>query len=323
MFELAGSDIQGFEARGPVPSASLLSCLGQMNCLRPKAVATTCMFVAGLILAGPASAQEPSGAPVKPEAQVEKSAERSFHGPDGKGKDGPMAKVGPKLIELYHRYRRHKSRKEAGTATGPFEPSQPRMPVIGGRHLEGAEEPHVTIDAVASGDPAALQDSLEALGLRRSAVAGRVVSGLLPIGALREAAGLSLISSAAPSMMSSGPPPGRIGSEGPGAAGNAQPKRAASGRKQIGATTTQGDVALWADRARERFRADGSGTKVCAVSTSYDNSEEASTTATEDIESGDLPGPGNPNGLTQPVDVVEESPEPSNDEGRADATDHS
>jgi hypothetical protein len=82
-------------------------------------------------------------------------------------------------------------------------------------------------------------------------------------------------------------------------------------------------VALWADRARERFRADGSGTKVCAVSTSYDNSEEASTTATEDIESGDLPGPGNPNGLTQPVDVVEESPEPSNDEGRADATDHS
>ncbi|WP_251951717.1 S8 family serine peptidase [Salinibacter ruber] len=53
------------------------------------------------------------------------------------------------------------------------------------------------------------------------------------------------------------------------------------------------------------------------MSTSYDNSEEASTRATEDIQSGDLPGPGNPNGFTQPVDVVEESPEPNNDEGRA------
>lgn len=321
MFEPAGSDLQRFEARRPVSSASLL-----LNCLCPKAVAATCVLVAGLVLAGPASAQKTSSAL---EAQVEKSAERSFHGPDGKGKDGPMAKVGPKLIELYHRYHWHKSRKEAGKAAGPFEPSQPRMPVTGGRHLEGARagKPHVTIDAVASGDPSALQDSLEALGLRRSAVAGRVVSGLLPIGALREAAGLSLMNSAAPSMISGGPPPGQIQGKGPEGDGEAGPRKAGPEkkqpeRKQIGATTTQGDVALRADRARERFGADGSGTKACVLSDSYDGSDGASTTATDDIESGDLPGPGNPNGFTQPVDVLEDYLGdgvfgPATDEGRA------
>lgn len=211
-----------------------------------------------------------------------------------------MAKVGPKLIRLYHAHRQHQTQKGGG----PFESRQPMMPVVDGQF--------VVIDAVAADDPAVLRRELEALGLRRGATAGRVVSGLLPIAALEEAARLPSLNNAAPSMMRRKPPPEELSI--PSRRGDG---KAPAPRRKIGETTTQGDVSLYADRARRRFGVTGAGVKVCALSTSYDNSEVAATTATDDILSGDLPGSGNSNGFTTPVEVLRESPEPSNDEGRA------
>lgn len=233
-------------------------------------------------------------------SDLQREAIRSFHGPDGTGKDGPMAQLGPNLIQLYHAYRQHQAVKDAGS----FEPIPPRMPVVDKRY--------VVIDAVANGETRHLQDDLQALGLRQSAEAGRVVSGLLPIAALRKAADLSSLHRAAPSVAMNGSPPQELFDS-----GNRTSRDAGRTVKSIGETTTEGDVSLYADVARKRFGVDGSGTKTCVVSTSYDTSNETLTTAEEDIRSGDLPGVDNPNGFTEPVEVLEESLDPRNDEGRA------
>ena len=58
----------------------------------------------------------------------------------------------------------------------------------------------VLIDAVASGDPGALRDDLAALGMRNIAVAGRIVSGWLPVPAIPRLAGLSTLQFARPSL---------------------------------------------------------------------------------------------------------------------------
>lgn len=61
---------------------------------------------------------------------------------------------------------------------------------------------------------------------------------------------------------------------------------------------------------------DGSGITIGVMSDSFDTRVGAITTATDDVASGDLPGPGNPNGYEEPVVVLEDVPNGS-DEGRA------
>lgn len=206
-----------------------------------------------------------------------------FHGTDGAGKDGPMAALGPKLIRLYHA---HQQQKAQGR-TGPVARDVPRMPLVG--------RDHVVVDAVARKDARALADDLQTLGMHNVAVAGRIVSGRLPIASLDDAARLASLHSAAPALASTG----------------------------VGATTSQGDVALYADSTRASFGTDGTGVKTCALSDSYNNaSDPPRTTAPGDVQTGDLPGSGNPNGYTTPVDVVAEAVDPSGnrgliDEGRA------
>ena len=61
----------------------------------------------------------------------------------------------------------------------------------------------------------------------------------------------------------------------------------------------------------------GRGITIGLVSDSYDTAAGI-TRASAGIASGDLPGPGNPNGYTQPVVVLKDNTQPSNaDEGRA------
>jgi subtilisin family serine protease len=101
-----------------------------------------------------------------------------------------------------------------------------------------------------------------------------------------------------------------------------------------GEVVSEGDQQLKAAEARETFSLDGSGVKIGILSDSFDQATEAAnggplaTTAPEDIESGDLPGLGNPPGsgdnpcgdLT-PVEDLEDdagaSVEDDGDEGRA------
>ena len=109
---------------------------------------------------------------------VQQRANAAFHGADGQGKDGPLAKVGGDLTRLYYEHDAHL----ASGAKSPFVPRTPYMPVRDG---------YVTIDAVAQTDAAALVADLQALGLQGAAVAGRIVSGRLPIAAVPDAAALT------------------------------------------------------------------------------------------------------------------------------------
>jgi hypothetical protein len=81
----------------------------------------------------------------------------------------------------------------------------------------------------------------------------------------------------------------------------------------VGATDSQGVVQHRVDKLPAGV--DGSGITVGVMSDSYDTNA-APNSAALDISTGDLPGPGNPLGNTQPVVVLEDFPGRT-DEGRA------
>ncbi len=90
-----------------------------------------------------------------------------------------------------------------------------------------------------------------------------------------------------------------------------------------GATTSQGVEFQRVDEVLANG-IDGEGITVGVLSDSYDTATEAitggpiATHADDDIASGDLPGPGNPDGDTQPVVVLEDyEVDDATDEGRA------
>lgn len=85
----------------------------------------------------------------------------------------------------------------------------------------------------------------------------------------------------------------------------------------FGAATSEGDVQLRAQEAREMFDVDGTGVTVGVLSDSYDQAEAAASDAGEDIASSDLPGAGNPCEREDPVTVLDDSETKGKDEGRA------
>lgn len=85
----------------------------------------------------------------------------------------------------------------------------------------------------------------------------------------------------------------------------------------FGAATSEGDVQLSAMAARDGFEVDGSGVKVGILSDSFNRDGAADTSESTDVETGDLPGPGNPCGFTTPVQVLDDSEAEGEDEGRA------
>ncbi len=85
----------------------------------------------------------------------------------------------------------------------------------------------------------------------------------------------------------------------------------------FGAETSEGDEQLRANQARAEFEVEGEGVKVGILSDSFDRDPFSPTGGTEDIASGDLPGPGNPCGKTIPVEVLDDSEGEGADEGRA------
>lgn len=78
----------------------------------------------------------------------------------------------------------------------------------------------------------------------------------------------------------------------------------------------EADGPLRSAEARAAFGVDGSGVTVGLMSDSFDVSQGV-TTWQDDVASGVLPGPGNPCGYEQPVEVVQESTRGGIDEGRA------
>ena len=123
----------------------------------------------------PVLASPPPVAAQQPADSIRAQAERDYHGSDGTGKDGPLSTADLNLLLLYHRY-------QATADTGAFRPAQSGIQVVDG---------HVTVDAIARTDAASLRADLEQLGMTEMAVAGRVVSGRLPIEQIPPAAQLA------------------------------------------------------------------------------------------------------------------------------------
>ncbi|MCX2742728.1 S8 family peptidase [Mangrovivirga sp. M17] len=100
------------------------------------------------------------------------------------------------------------------------------------------------------------------------------------------------------------------------------------GQNNVGITTSQGDTTQRSNIVRESFRTvvngepafiDGTGVKAAVMSNGFNTQPAASgkSRAQVDVENGDLPGPGNPNGYNIPVNVIFDYPYgPTSDEGR-------
>lgn len=134
----------------------------------------------GLCIGGPsAHAQETT-------SSLEENVRAAVHGPDGEGRDGPMAALDRDLITLYYQYQAYRKDESSGS----FSPSDESLPV---------QDSLVTIEAIAADAPDTLLDRLTTLGLQKGARAERLVSGNLPISSLRAAARLSSLQSMQPS----------------------------------------------------------------------------------------------------------------------------
>lgn len=103
--------------------------------------------------------------------------------------------------------------------------------------------------------------------------------------------------------------------------GRATLSQALKPRASVGAATSQG-VALQRISQVQKRGVDGKGVTIGALSDSYDTAtlngsgDPLTIHAAQDVASGDLPGPANPQNRT-PVAVVEEGPADATDEGRA------
>ncbi|MGF1454528.1 MAG: cellulose binding domain-containing protein [Alphaproteobacteria bacterium] len=124
-------------------------------------------------------------------------------------------------------------------------------------------EIYTIVDTVAEPgtDSADVLATLESLGLAQGSAFGNVVSGLLPIASIEMLDGVNGLASAS----------------------------AAALTTNVGSVTSQDDIALLADIAREDLGFDGTGVTVGILSDSFDASLTATTTYADDIASGDLP----------------------------------
>lgn len=147
------------------------------------------------------------------------------------------------------------------------------------------QENQITVDLIAKSDPQLLQAELRSLNFKTTAIFGKTISGKIELDQLSALATLENLQYARPAY---------------------RPVR------RIGSVDSQGDTAQYSDSGRFNNSVSGSGIKIGALSDSYNTlfGEAAG------IASGDLPGPGNPNGYTAPVTVLAEYSSTGSDEAR-------
>jgi uncharacterized repeat protein (TIGR01451 family) len=192
-------------------------------------------------------------------------------------KDPSIAKIGADLAGLWDQY-------QAGLAQGDSAAVASSSAAASAAQQSPVAGGSVVVDAVACGSTAILAADLTRLGAVITGQAGRIVSARLPISAIGAANSLASLDFVSPSQSA----------------------------VSIGAVTSQGDQAMGSDIARSSYGYDG-GVTVGVLSNSYDNQLGAS----KDVSSGDLPGVGNPDGFTTPVNVIQDYPSGADDEGRA------
>ena len=171
-------------------------------------------------------------------------------------KNGPNAKIGPWLGNLYEEYRAAVGK---GIAAKAFKTTNPMVRVSKGS---------VGIDAYAT-DAAALTKSLRALGATKIKARGPLVSAQVPVKALGQIAALSSLRSARPVLATT----------------NALPAKAVS----------QGDLSLNGPAARLAAGVDGTGLTVGTLSDSFNCNPgpfqpgAPTTTFAEDLSNDELP----------------------------------
>lgn len=169
-------------------------------------------------------------------------------------KTGRMARIGTGLSELYHEYQAHEQQSQAlERDSAKSLKRQDFMPDPLIRMVDGM----VVIDAVAAEDVELLVRDLRALGARVLSSYDRVVSAEISVLALDDLAQLDSLQIARPAMATT----------------------------NVGLVTSEGDVAINADRARKKEKVDGRGVTVGTLSDSYDCLGGAAA----DIASKDLP----------------------------------
>jgi len=228
--------------------------------------------------------------------EVKGAAQSAVRGAPGQKAGGTMGPVGLELALLYFQHLQNgaagvRALRDAATRTPGAKSREvdDRRPRSSVHFPVSADGEFVTVEAVAAEASARLLGDLRRLGLEDGAAAGNLVSGRMPIEALREAAQLSSLRGMQPSYM----------------------------RTHAGAVESEADTAHSVVQVREERGIDGSDQKICALSDSYNNDGTAATTAADDIASGDLPGADNPQGNTAPVDVLDDEVTEASDEGRA------
>ena len=161
---------------------------------------------------------------------------------------GPLARIGYALALLYHEYQDFESGGPTFYSQGRFVPSDDLVRQEGG---------FVVLDAVATGDAAALASQMMSLGAREATPFNRVVSAIFPIDALPALAAVPDLALARPARMTT----------------------------NVGVVTTQGDAAMRSDDVRTNFSLNGTGVTVGTLSDSYNDLGGAA----NDVTNGDLP----------------------------------
>ena len=237
---------------------------------RLTALALTCATCIAIVLAMP----QPAGAFTATESRPPLPAPLA-----GKG-EGAWAKAGHELRRVVAAYREH----ERQGVAAEFKPDNPSVRVAKGL---------VLVDAVASGDGAALLADLQLLGLRDGSRYGQVVSGWIPLGRMDAVVALSSLRSVSASLA---------------------PERNAATYGLV--ADRSGAIAMSADGLAQNGLT-GTGVTVGVLSDTYDyNVATPDTTAAEDQANGDLPdGSSAFNGAD--VFVMAEGGNRGYDEGRA------
>ena len=166
-------------------------------------------------------------------------------GQQGLFKAAQMSRASSPLVRVLSEYRAHVNQ---GRRTD-FKPSDRFLLFTAGR---------VLIDARATADGATLLGDLNRLGLVNGALYKDLVSGLLPVAAIDQAAALASLRSIS---------------------------AAIAPINNTGSVTSQGDIGLRTIEGRTTYSVDGSGVTVGVLSDSYDSLGGAAA----DVASGDLP----------------------------------
>ena len=119
---------------------------------------------------------------------------------NGLQKDSSTAKISQDLMNIYKVYQ---ARQREGSGELEKEETQGQPPL---QFSDG----FVAIDVIASNSAEILKTDLEALGLKKSALFGRVVSGLFPIAEIPKLSSLESLSFARPSFAQTHKIPGSM-----------------------------------------------------------------------------------------------------------------